>query len=395
VSGAPVGPPAPGVVLEGNYRLNRLLSEGGMGSVFEATQLRLSRRVAVKIMAPELTESTEALARFRREVEVTSQLAHPHVIQLYDFGTAPSGEPFLVMEFLEGEDLEHRLLRVGRLPLGDAVDLVRQIGSALAATHAKGIVHRDLKPANIFLLPLEGVGDFVKLVDFGISKVRTARTKLTRAFTMVGTPEYMSPEQAVGSVDDVDHRSDQWALGCMAWRMLSAQVPFQGRDLKELLSRVVQQEPPSLATLVPDLPREVEAVLRRALAKRQADRFPTITAFVRAFEAAAARKAAAPAAAPAVQRAAAPEAPPQRAAAAARPAAAAAPAAASSGGLSRWLIVIVSLLALGAGAAYYFRADLSPVAPVEEPEPARPEIKPAAGKRPPAGAKTKTRAPGE
>src|SRR4051812_15200296 len=180
---AGTGPPAPGLVLEGNYRLNRLLSEGGMGSVYEATQLRLQRRVAVKIMAPELTESAEAMARFRREVEVTSQLAHPHVIQLFDFGTTPTGEPFLVMEFLDGEDLEQRLVRVGRLPLEDAVQLVRQIATALAATHKKGIVHRDLKPANIFLLALEGASDFVKLVDFGISKVRTARTKLTRAFT--------------------------------------------------------------------------------------------------------------------------------------------------------------------------------------------------------------------
>src|SRR5207247_1702896 len=158
-------------------------------------------------------------ARFRREVQVTSQLAHPHIVHVSDFGNAPGGQPYLVMEYLEGEDLADRLHRVGRLSLETALGIVNQVASALAATHAKGIVHRDLKPENVFLLRVEGVSDFVKVVDFGISKVKHSDEKLTRASVMMGTPAYMAPEQATGRVDDIDHRTDQWALACLAWEM--------------------------------------------------------------------------------------------------------------------------------------------------------------------------------
>jgi serine/threonine protein kinase len=284
--------PMVGSIVDGAYRLTRLLSEGGMGTVYEAIQLRLNRRVAVKIMVPELTENPEAMARFRREVKVTSQLAHPNVVQLLDYGTAASGQPYLVTEFLEGEDLEQRLLRVPQLPLPTVLPILRQVVSALAAIHAKGIVHRDLKPANVLLLPIDsgisGAPDFVKVVDFGISKVRYSETKLTKSATMIGTPEYMSPEQAMGRVDDVDHRSDQWALACMVWRMLAGRPPFAGKHLNELLHRVVQEEPPALQHAAASaVSRQVERVLRRSLAKRQSQRFPTVMAFLRAFEAAA------------------------------------------------------------------------------------------------------------
>jgi serine/threonine protein kinase len=284
----PAGPPsAVGNVLDGAYQLTRLIFEGGMGTVYEAVQLHLHKRVAVKVMVPELAENPEALGRFRREVEITSQLSHPHVIQLLDFGATPTGQPYLVMEFLDGEDMEQRLRRVGRMPLGTAVDLVRQIGSALSVIHAKGIVHRDLKAANVYLLTLDGIGDFAKVVDFGISKVRAARTQLTRDYTMVGTPEGMSPEQATARPDDVDHRTDQWALACLVWRMLSGALPFQGGTLKDLLAKIVHEDPPPLSAAVPGVPAPVEAVLRRALAKQKDDRFPTIGAFARALETAA------------------------------------------------------------------------------------------------------------
>jgi serine/threonine protein kinase len=274
-----------GTVLEGAYRLLRLLGEGGMGAVYEAVHLRLDKKVAVKVMARELAASDEALARFRREVQVTSKLAHPHIVQVSDFGTAPAGEPFLVMEYLEGEDLSDRLDRVGRLPLAITIAIANQIGSALAATHAKGIVHRDLKPENLFLLRVEGVTDFVKVVDFGISKVKASSEKLTRASVMMGTPAYMAPEQATGRVDDIDHRTDQWALACIIWEMLSGDVPFAGKDTPTLLYNITHGEPPALKGI--DLPPDLEAVLRRALSKRQGDRFPTIAAFSRALSAAA------------------------------------------------------------------------------------------------------------
>ncbi len=346
-----------GEILDGAYQLTRLISEGGMGTVYEAVQLRLNKRVAVKVMTPELAANPEALARFRREVDVTSQLSHPHIISLLDFGTTPQGQPYLVMEFLDGEDLEKRILRVGYLPVAAALDVVKQVASALAAIHAKGVVHRDLKPANVFLLPLDGAANFVKLVDFGISKVRTAETKLTRAFTMMGTPEFMAPEQATGRVDDVDHRSDQWALGCLAWLMISGTNPFWAADLNTVLRHIVNRDPAPLDPKEPNCPMEVEQVLRRALAKNQADRFPTITAFSRAFEAAAT--------APPVVGAAMPE--PRS------------PEIARSSAKSRrhglgWALAVGALVSLAVGAAIVYREGLIPgLAPSSAIESEKPE----------------------
>jgi serine/threonine-protein kinase len=268
-----------GQVLEGTYRIQRLLGEGGMGAVYEATQVRLNKRVAVKVMARELTANPEALARFRREAEVTSGLGHPHIVQVFDFGATPTGEPFLAMEFLDGEDLEHRLRRDGPLSLPATLHIVTQIAGALAATHAHGVVHRDLKPANIYLLPAAGAADFVKVLDFGISKVRAATTQLTKVETVMGTPNYMSPEQALGRVDEIDDRTDQWALACIAWECLSGAGPFVGGSAPAILFQVVHEAPLPLAEKVPGLPAEVVEVLLRALAKQKNDRYPDVAAF--------------------------------------------------------------------------------------------------------------------
>jgi serine/threonine protein kinase len=191
------------------------------------------------------------------------------------------------MEYLEGEDLDHRIRRVGRLPVEAAVHITRQVASALAAAHAQDIVHRDLKPANVFLLSVAGEQDFVKVLDFGISKMKSARTKLTRKLTVMGTPNYMSPEQALGRVDEIDHRADQWSLACIAWEMLSGQGPFVADDSVAVLYQVINVEPQPLAKRAPNLLPEVESVLRRGLSKRQKERFPSIREFSRAFEAAA------------------------------------------------------------------------------------------------------------
>jgi serine/threonine-protein kinase len=275
-----------GVVLDGAYQLVRAVSQGGMSTVFEAIQLKLQRRVAVKVMSAELAADPEALARFRREVKIASKLTHPHIVQLLDFGFTPSGQAYLVTEYLEGEDLEERLFRVGRLPLPATAALVKQLASGLAAMHAKGVVHRDLKPGNVVLVALEGGAEFVKIVDFGISKLRPA-TQLTKPATVLGTPEYMSPEQATGRTADVDHRTDQWALGATIWRTLSGQPPFSGGSVEDLLSRIVHEEPPPLLDSAPHLTIEVDRVLRRALSRRPSDRFATVAAFARAFQAAA------------------------------------------------------------------------------------------------------------
>ena len=224
-----------GVVLEGAYRITRLLGEGGMGAVYEGVQLRLNKRVAIKLMARDLASNREALARFHREAEITSHLGHPHLVTVFDFGQAESGEPYLVMEYLEGEDLDHRLRRVGRLPIETTVHVIRQVASALNAAHDQGVVHRDLKPGNVFLVQIPGEPDFVKVLDFGISKMKAARTQLTSASAVMGTPNYMSPEQATGMIDDIDHRADQWALACIAWEMLLGRCPFVADEAAALL----------------------------------------------------------------------------------------------------------------------------------------------------------------
>jgi serine/threonine protein kinase len=276
-----------GAVLEGVYRMDRLLGEGGMGAVYQATHLRLGKQVGIKIMARALAENHEALKRFHREAVVTSSLGHPHIVQVFDFSTMPTGEPFLVMEYLEGEDLSHRLRRDGRLPLAKVIHIVKQIASALSATHAKDIVHRDLKPANVYLLNAAGEKDFVKVLDFGISKVRTTTTQLTQAAAVMGTPQYMSPEQALGKVDQIDARCDQWALACIAWECLSGQSPFTGDSVPSVLFQVVHESPAPLVPKVSDLSPNVEQVLRRALSKNKLERFPDIDQFAESLQQAA------------------------------------------------------------------------------------------------------------
>jgi serine/threonine protein kinase len=273
-----------GIVLQDTYKITGLLGEGGMGAVYDAMQIRLNKRVAIKVMSRDLTSNAEALNRFHREAMITSGLGHPHIVQVFDFSTTPAGQPFLAMEFLAGEDLDRRLSRVGRLTPVQMIHLVKQVASALAATHTQEIVHRDLKPANIYLLNVAGEDDFVKVLDFGISKIRAANTKITKASALIGTPDYMSPEQAMGMGDEVDHRTDQWALACIAWECLAGRAPFFGDSVPSMLFQVVHRDPPSLAALVPGLPRGIEPVLRKALSKEKGDRFDTVTELAQALE---------------------------------------------------------------------------------------------------------------
>ncbi len=280
---------AGGVLLADTYLLGRRISRGGMGEVFEATHARLPGRFAVKILLPELTGHREAFARFCREAEVMSELRHPNVVQIFDFNTTPDGRPYFVMEFLEGRDLETRLNDTGPLALPFAVRIVDSVASALAAAHAHGIVHRDLKPANIFLVTVDGQPDeLIKVLDFGISKVRAAGTLLSTPTDVLGTPPYMSPEQARGATHLIDGRTDQFALGAIAYRMLTGHDPFSGSDIASLLYQVVHQNPPPLARYVPATwdTRALQAVLDRAMAKDPGQRWPGMLEMARAFEAA-------------------------------------------------------------------------------------------------------------
>ncbi|HVY40898.1 MAG TPA: serine/threonine-protein kinase, partial [Polyangia bacterium] len=278
-----------GVLLADTYLLGRPISRGGMGEVFEATHARLPGRYAVKILLPELIGHREAFARFCREAEVMSELRHPNVVQIFDFNTTPDGRPYFVMEFLEGRDLETRLNDAGPLPLPFAVRVVDAVASALAAAHAHGIVHRDLKPANIFLVTVDGQPDeLIKVLDFGISKVRAAGTLLSTPSDVLGTPPYMSPEQARGATHLIDGRTDQFALGAITYRMLTGHDPFTGNDIASLLYQVVHQAPPPLARHVPASwdTRALQAVLDKAMAKDPSQRWTGMLEMARAFEAA-------------------------------------------------------------------------------------------------------------
>jgi serine/threonine-protein kinase len=278
------GARAIGTVLQESYRIERLLGEGGMGAVYEASHLRIARRFAIKLLTPAAASNAEAMARFRREAEITSALGHPHIIEVIDFNHTPAGEPYIIMELLRGEDLGTRLQRLGRLDLPEAASIFRQATSALQAAHDEGIVHRDLKPQNIFLCRREERDDFVKVVDFGISKVLGAQSLLTRTQTLMGTPLYMSPEQADERAANVDHRSDIYSLAAIVWNMLVGTLPFTAASMPSLLYKIVHEEVPSLRAVRPDLPSALGTVISRGLRKRREERFGSMAEFRKAFD---------------------------------------------------------------------------------------------------------------
>jgi serine/threonine protein kinase len=275
--------PLLGTTLRGTYRILRTLDQGGMGMVFEAEHVRLKRRVAVKVLAQHLAKDAHALARFNREAEIISQLQHPHVVQVTDFDTTEAGEPYLVMELLAGESLATRLERERCLPVVEAVSMAHQVSSGLAAAHAANIVHRDLKPANIFLTQVAGQGTLVKLLDFGISKRAGGGKGLTGEYDILGTPDYMAPEQALGKTAQVDHRGDQYALAVITYEMLAGRTPFAGDDVMDVLRQVISTEPPPIEQLAPHVSVDVGDILRRALSKDPEQRFPSINDFASAL----------------------------------------------------------------------------------------------------------------
>ena len=265
-----------GRVLEGTYRIERQLGEGGMGRIFEARHLRLpDRHVAVKVLGEEYARDPEVVARFEREVESASRVVHPHVIEVYDAGHTAAGVHFLVTELLEGEDLGARIERTKK-PIATelAVRLVRQTCLALAAAHACGVIHRDVKPENVFVLEVDGQ-PFVKMIDFGISKITSTgeNAKLTRAGAVLGTPAYMAPEQARGG--EIDARTDVYGAGATLYTALAGRAPFEGDDPAMALSKLVSEEPPRLRSIAPWVPPEIEVVVQRAMAKDPRDRYAT------------------------------------------------------------------------------------------------------------------------
>jgi serine/threonine-protein kinase len=273
---------APGTVLAETYQIVRLVGQGGMGDVYEARHRRLSGRYAIKVLQSRAAASEEIFARFRREAEITSGLRHPNIVQVVDFNNTPAGEAFLAMEFIEGEELTAAMQRSAPLPVERVLDIAGQVASALAAAHAHGIVHRDLKPQNLFLVRYPGdEREVVKVVDFGISKVREATTKLTREATIMGTPRYMAPEQAQGRMGEIDARTDQFALATIVYEMLSGRAAFHGDAVEAVLYQVVHESPEPIRAFNPAVTEALEAVVARGMAKRRDDRFPSIKEFHR------------------------------------------------------------------------------------------------------------------
>jgi serine/threonine-protein kinase len=259
----------PGTVIAGRFRIDQLLGQGGYGSVFAATQLNLSRRVALKIMHPDVLRRPEALARFEREAVLTQQLAHPNTVRLFDFGRTDQGVPFIVWELLVGRSLERELATAGPLPVARVRHITQQVLKALMEAHGMGIVHRDIKPANIFLSDFAGEPDFVKVLDFGIAHAPSGSGGITAEGVSLGTPTYMAPEQVMDTA--VDGRTDLYSLGLVMAELLAGEAVFRGVTAMQIAMMQIDDKPVPLAPLVQSSP--LGPIIVRATQKDPARRF--------------------------------------------------------------------------------------------------------------------------
>jgi len=274
-----------GTVLDGRYRITGHLATGGMGAVFRAEHVHMHSGLALKVLRPDLVTSPEIVERFRREAEIASTLRHQNIVRVTDFGRSPEGYLYLAMELLEGESLFDRLRREGTIPVREAVDLLAQVCAALEAAHRLGVVHRDLKPENIFLDRQRDGRSVAKILDFGIAKIADPQSRSsTQSGMVVGTPEYLSPEQALGGA--VDARADLYAVGLIGWRMLAGRHPFQSEDPRALLMMQATQPVPPLTDPRPDLAAYpgLVALLARACAKGTSERHRSADALRRELE---------------------------------------------------------------------------------------------------------------
>jgi serine/threonine protein kinase len=273
-----------GVTLVGRYLITRKIGQGGMGAVYEATHTLIGKRVAVKVLLDKYARREAIVSRLEQEARLASSCQNEHIIDITDFGTTEDGRTFVVMEYLDGESLAECLAREHQLPEQRILGIVSQAASALAAAHAKGIVHRDIKPENLFLLRRRDQ-DFVKVVDFGISKSLRAsdeaeeQPRLTQTGMVLGTPLYMSPEQARGD-DELDARVDIYALGVIMYEAITGRVPFVGNNYLSVISQVLNEDARSPRELRPEISEELEAIVQRAMAKDRDDRYASAQALL-------------------------------------------------------------------------------------------------------------------
>ena len=279
---------APGTRVGGRYLVESLIGDGGMAQVYRGRHETIGRAMAIKVLAQALTRDRPIVERFLQEAQAASKIHHENVVEVTDFGETDDGRPFMVMEFLEGEDLADLLGREHRVPWDRTKPILLQLLAALQAIHEQGVVHRDIKPENIFLVTRIGSDHFVKIFDFGIAKVLRANDgqpakSLTIKGQLIGTPPYMSPEQCLG--ENVDARSDLYTVGIIAYEMLTGHTPFESENPAKLLRMHVKDAPRPMIDVTPQYPvhPSVEAIVRRALAKDRDERFSSANELAKAL----------------------------------------------------------------------------------------------------------------
>jgi serine/threonine-protein kinase len=271
-----------GHVLDGRYQIHDRLAEGAMGVVYRGSRVSLDRAVAIKVMHNALPAQMEGRKRFEREARLMAKLEHPHCVSIIDYGIH-NEKPYVVMELVRGRDLCELIDELGRFDVARAVDIMRQVLSALAHAHEQGIIHRDIKPANIMVTPKAPLGIHVRILDFGLARMLEASASVSNGVA-VGTPSYMAPEQCRG--DEIDARVDIYACGVVLFEMLTGRKPFVARDPIAIVKKQIEEPPPRLSDVAPGSYGGVEDVVARALSKNPADRFPSAVAMAEALEAA-------------------------------------------------------------------------------------------------------------
>ncbi len=275
-----------GQILDGKYRILRVIGEGGMGAVYEGENIRIGRRVAIKVLHAQSADAPELRRRFEREAHVAAKIGSSNICDVLDLGDLPDNQSYLVMEYLEGEGLDVVLARRKTLSARELVPIACQLLDGLAAMHAANVIHRDLKPANVFITKVAGGREGVKILDFGISKFKIASEAVgqnTETGALLGTPLYMSPEQARGL--PVDFRSDLYSAGVIFYRVLAGKLPFEAGNLAQLLFAIALEAPPPLAPLVQEPDASFAPIVMRAMSRSPDDRFATAQAFREAIEA--------------------------------------------------------------------------------------------------------------